>query len=116
MSSVNQSETVLNLAKLNEAFMNDLSIIKQILTAYQETVIDFEQRFKTLEREGNKENLSRLVHGLKGSSANIRAEQVATQAAKLQLMIDQGENYSNEVDPLMMSLNTLEQEINKLKS
>lgn len=116
MSIDKQSESVLDLAKLKDAFMNDLGIIKQILIAYQETILDFDQRFKQIENEGDQERLSQLVHGLKGSSANIRAEKVASQAAKLQKLIDQGLDYSQEVDPLLASLNTLEEEINRIKA
>lgn len=116
MNQADQQQTLLNLDMLNAAFMNDLDIIKQILGAYQETITDFEERFKQLENAGDLENLSRLVHGLKGSSANIRAELVASKAARLQQLIDQKADYSEALDPLLSSLNLLEQEIEKIKA
>mgnify|MGYP000436034007 CR=1 FL=1 len=95
--------------------LGDLNIIKQILNAFQETVQHFEEDFKALESQGDQEQLSRLVHGLKGSSANIRADSVSSQAAKLQKLIDQDEDYTEELNPLLESISLLEQEINKIK-
>lgn len=115
----NQSDDqkeILDIAKLKDAFMDDLAIIKQILGAYQETVQNFEEDFKTLERAGDYEELSRLVHGLKGSSANIRASDVTNMAANLQGLIDQKKNYSDELNPLLKSIAELEKEINKIKA
>lgn len=110
---INQLKT-LDVDKLKDTFMGDLNIIKQILNAFQGTLQDFEQEFKTLESSGDREKLSRLVHGLKGSSANIRADKVASQAANLQKIIDQNEDYSKEINPLLESISLLEKEINKI--
>ncbi len=109
-------ENVLDIEKLKDSFMGDLTIIKEILSAFQETVEHFEEEFKTLESAGNREQLSRLVHGLKGSSANIRAESVSSQAANLQKLIDQNKDYSDKVDPLLRSIALLEQAITNIKA
>ena len=116
MNQMNEQKQVIDLAKLQETFMDDLNIIKQILSAFQDTIQNFEADFKSLESDGDQEQLSRLVHGLKGSSANIRAESVSSQAAHLQKLIDQNEDYSKEVHPLLESISLLEKEINKIKS
>ena len=89
MHQTDDPKNVIDIVKLKETFMDDLNIIKQILSAFQDTIQDFEEKFKSLESTGDQEQLSRLVHGLKGSSANIRAENVASQAANLQKLIDQ---------------------------
>lgn len=107
---------ILDITKLKGAFMNDLDIIKQILSVFQDTVKNFEEDFKSLESAGNYEELSRLVHGLKGSSANIRASDVTNMAANLQGLIDQKKDYSDELNPLLDSIAELEKEINKIKA
>ena len=112
---MNQKD-VLDIDKLKDSFMGDLNIIKQILSAFQDTIQNFEKDFKTLENSGDQNELSRLVHGLKGSSANIRAESVSSQAAQLQKRIDQNEDYTDDVHPLMESIALLEEEINKIKA
>ena len=81
-------DNIIDIAKLNDAFMGDLSIIKQILSAFQQTFANFEKDFKQLESARDKESLSRLVHSLKGSAANIRAEKVSKQAAHVQVLIE----------------------------
>lgn len=110
------TQLVLDLEKLKQTFMGDLDIIKQILGAFQVTIKDFEEDFKRLETEGDQEQLSRLVHGLKGSSANIRAESVASQAAALQKKVDQQEDYSDDLNPLLDSIARLDDEISKIQA
>lgn len=107
---------IIDLAKLNEAFMGDADIIKQILSAFQDTVANFENDFKALDSANDNEQLSRLVHGLKGSAANIRAERVAKQAAYMQQLIDQKKNYAAHVDELLVSLSQLQNQINAIKA
>ena len=106
----------IDIVKLKDAFMGDFTIIKQILSAFQETIEHFEIEFISLEKANDQEQLSRLVHGLKGSSANIRAESVASKAAKLQQSIDQHEDYSEERDVLFESISLLRQEIFFIKT
>lgn len=115
-SDMKNHKDVLDMDKLKDSFMGDLNIIKQILSAFQDTIQDFEKEFKSLEDSGNQTELSRLVHGLKGSSANIRAENVSIQAANLQQRIEQNEDYTDDVNPLLESIALLEQEINKIKA
>lgn len=112
----NKQTTILDMVKLKAAFMNDLSIIKEILSAFQETVQCFEEDFKSLERAGNQEQLSSLVHTLKGSSANIRADLVSSNAANLQILIDQKRAYSESFYSLLASISDLEKEIIKIKA
>tara|TARA_R110001592_G_scaffold361515_1_gene672352 strand:+ start:2590 stop:2946 length:357 start_codon:yes stop_codon:yes gene_type:complete len=116
ISQTKEPQNIIDIAKLKETFMGDSNIIKQILSAFQDTVQSFEEEFKTLESECDQEQLSRLVHGLKGSSANIRADSVASQAARLQQLIDQQEEYSEALNLLLASMSLLEQEINKIKA
>tara|TARA_B100001063_G_C16358120_1_gene354676 strand:+ start:190 stop:546 length:357 start_codon:yes stop_codon:yes gene_type:complete len=106
----------LNIEKLNETFMNDSGIIKQILSAFQETVANFASDFKALEQEKNYEQLSRLVHGLKGSAANIRAETVAKHAAQVQKLIDQKKDYVDESVALLSSLTELQVQIEQIQT
>jgi HPt (histidine-containing phosphotransfer) domain-containing protein len=115
MNQTNDQKNVIDLAQLKDTFMGDLNVIKQILSAFQDSLQHFEEEFKSLASVGNQDQLSRLVHGLKGSSANIRADNVASQAANLQKLIDQKLDYSNELDPLLNSISLLEDEINKIK-
>tara|TARA_R110001599_G_C12026621_1_gene639582 strand:+ start:132 stop:488 length:357 start_codon:yes stop_codon:yes gene_type:complete len=115
----NQSDDqkdILDIAKLKDAFMDDLDITKQILGVFQDSVQNFEKDFKSLENAGNHEELSRLVHNLKGSSANIRASDVANMAENLQGLIDQKKDYSDELNPLLESIAELEKEITKIKA
>ena len=100
-----------NSRELNEAFMGDVEIIKQILAEFQKTVVNFEKDFRALERVGDKERLSMLVHSLKGSSANIRSETVSKQAALVQNLIDQGQAYAPQFDVLISVLSKLKNEI-----
>tara|TARA_R110002072_G_scaffold163353_2_gene315836 strand:- start:18003 stop:18356 length:354 start_codon:yes stop_codon:yes gene_type:complete len=116
MDQDNYQENILDVTKLNETFMSDSDIIKQILSAFQETAASFEEDFKTLGRAKNKEELSRLVHGLKGSSANIRAGNVARQSAHIQQLIDQNKDYSSEAAELFDSLSQLNDQIIKFKA
>ena len=115
MDQSSVQDKVLDIAKLHETFMND-AVIKQILSAFQETVASFEEDFKALEKAGDSEQLSRLVHGLKGSAANIRAEKVAKQAAHVQHLIDQGQSFSVAIDELLGSLSQLGNQINLIKA
>ena len=107
-------DNAIDIIKLNEAFMGDLSIIRQILSAFQETVANFQQDFKNLVEADDAEQLSRLAHGLKGSAANIRAEKVARQAAHVQMLIDQDQNYSTEAQELFVLLSQLNDKINSI--
>ena len=116
MNQTSDQKDVIDFAMLKDTFMGDLNIIKQILSAFQDTLKDFEEEFKALESTGDQNQLSRLVHGLKGSSANIRADNVASQAANLQKLIDQNEDYSNEMGLLLSSISLLDEEINKIRS
>jgi HPt (histidine-containing phosphotransfer) domain-containing protein len=113
---LSDQKNTLDIVKLKAAFMDDLTIIKQVLGAFQDTVQNFEEDFKSLESIGNREELSKLVHNLKGSSANIRAVSVSSQAANLQNLIDQNKDYSDELNPLLESISVLEKEINKIKA
>lgn len=106
----------INIEKLNETFMNDSGIIKQILSAFQETVANFESDFNALHQAKNHEQLSRLVHGLKGSAANIRAETVAKQAAHVQQLIDQKKDYADESVALLSSLTALQLQIDQIQA
>tara|TARA_R110002167_G_scaffold13667_5_gene56416 strand:- start:124 stop:480 length:357 start_codon:yes stop_codon:yes gene_type:complete len=107
---------ILDIAMLKDAFMNDLDIIKQILSVFQDSIQNFEEDFKSLDNAGDHEELSRLVHTLKGSSANIRASDLTNMAANLQGLIDQKKDYSDELNPLLESIAELEKEINKIKA
>lgn len=105
-------ENILDLAKLNETFMGDTEIIKQILCAFQEAVVSFEDEFKQAEGERDKEAMSRLVHSLKGSSANIRAEKVSKEAAHAQGLIDRDQHYNEAMAELFRSVSQLVSQIN----
>ncbi len=87
MTATNSS---LALDQLNEAFMNNMDIIKQILGAFKESFQSFEKEFNEIKSSGDLDALSRLAHGLKGSAANIRAEHVSQKAAALQYCFDEG--------------------------
>jgi len=104
----------INMQKLNEAFMNNMDIIKQILASFQESFNYFEEQFREAEKKGDTEIMSRLAHGLKGSAGNIRAELLSEQAANLQTKIDTGSVFESEFSDLMSSLNALNKQIDAL--
>ena len=106
-----QDKQLLDVEALKAAFMSDMAIIKQILQAFQETFNSFQTEFDTLHQAGKPLELSRLVHGLKGSSANIRVDSLASQAASLQQLIDQKQDYVEAYRILLMTLSRLDQEI-----
>lgn len=109
-------KVILDMDALKVAFMDDISIIKQILQAFQDTFKHFQTEFDALHQAGMMQELSRLVHGLKGSSANIRANVLASQAAVLQQQIDQKQDYQEIYRALLMTLSRLDQEIESLKA
>jgi len=111
-----QDKQLLDIEALKAAFMGDMAIIKQILQAFQETFHSFQAEFDSLHKAGKQVEISRLVHGLKGSSANIRAQFLANQAASLQHKIDQKQDYAEAYQILLIMLSRLDQEIESLKA
>jgi len=111
MTDINDQKLVLDMDALKAAFMGDTAIVKQILFAFQDTFRDFQKEFETLHSDAKIIELSRLVHGLKGSSANIRANTLATQAAELQQQIDQEQDYTQTYRHLLVTLSRINQEI-----
>lgn len=111
-----QDKQLLDVEALKAAFMGDMAIIKQILQAFQETFHAFQAEFDALHQAGKQLELSRLVHGLKGSSANIRAQFLANQAASLQHKIEQKQDYADAYRILLITLSRLDQEIESLKA
>lgn len=109
-----QEEQLLDVEVLKVAFMGDVGIIKQILQAFQESFVNFQAEFDALHQAGKLLELSRLVHGLKGSSANIRAQALATQSASLQHKIDQKQDYAEAYRMLLIMLSLLDQEIENI--
>lgn len=102
---------LLDMEALKSAFMGDNFIIKQILQAFQDTFKDFQKEFDRLHMDVKSEELSRLVHGLKGSSANIRANLLSEQAASLQQQIDQNQDYTETYQHLKSTLSRINREI-----
>jgi len=107
-------ETPLDLEKLNKMFKCNEVIIHKILAAFQTSFDDFEAEFRNAEKTGDTEVMSRLVHSLKGSAGNIRAEALADQAANLQDKIDDGEVLGDSFDDLLGSLDDLNKQIDSL--
>lgn len=107
-----EQNVLLDMDALKSAFMGDDFIIKQILQAFQDTFKDFQNEFDRLHMDVKSDELSRLVHGLKGSSANIRANLLSAQAASLQQQIDQNQDYTAAYQHLISTLSRLNREIN----
>jgi len=108
------SQSPLSMDKLSEAFMNDMDIIKEILSSFKEGFENFESEFDQAEQEGDAETMSRLAHGLKGSAGNIRAETLSTNAATLQHKIDDGKEFKIARADVLSSLDALNQQIDAL--
>ena len=104
----------LDVAKLNEAFMNNQDIIKQILSSFKESFVNFEEEFVEAQYNEDVELMSRLAHGLKGSSGNIRAESLSAQAADLQHKIDNGEKVGVLADEVIAGLKSLISQIDDI--
>lgn len=111
---MSDSNSPLNMDKLNDAFMNNMDIIKQILGSFKESFSGFEEEFVEAQYEGNNELMSRLAHGLKGSAGNIRAEGVSSLAAELQNKIDSGEKVGVLADSVISSLKELLDQIDQI--
>jgi len=117
--SEHDGNTPLDMDKLNESFMQNREIVKTILTAFKDSFGDFEGQFREAEKNGDVEVMSRLAHSLKGSAGNIRANQVAGQAADLQNQIDDGADYAeitDSFDDLLESLDELNSYIDEFVS
>ncbi len=110
----NKSETLIDVEALKVNFMGDMDIIKQILQTFLVTYEHFPAEFDTLNKKGDRVELSRLVHGLKGSSANIRAGLLSSQAATLQKSIEQHEDYTQLSEALANTFEQLKKEISAL--
>jgi len=106
----------LDMDKLNAAFMDNLDIIKQILSSFKECFENFESEFRAAENIGDTELMSRLAHGLKGSAGNIRAESLSAKAADLQHKIDAGSNFDVEVSEVLSGLHALYLQIDDINS
>ena len=111
MMELDDQNVLLDMNGLKAAFMEDVAIIKQILRAFQDTFRDFPEEFESLHSEAKLTELSRLVHGLKGSSANIRASYLSAQAASLQEQIDQKQDYTETYQHLLSTLSRTNREI-----
>lgn len=111
MTELDEGRIVLDLDALKAAFMGDDVIIKQILQAFQDTFRNFQSEFDRLHKDAKWQELSRLVHGLKGSSANIRAAELSHQAASLQQQIDQKQDYTEAYHHVLSSLSHIYREI-----
>jgi HPt (histidine-containing phosphotransfer) domain-containing protein len=114
MTEVKDQNVILNMDELGAAFMGDMAIIKQILQAFQETFEHFQRDFECLEQQGKRQEMARLVHGLKGSSANIRAQDVSQQSAKVQERLDQLQDYTESYRTLLDSLSDLNRQITNI--
>jgi HPt (histidine-containing phosphotransfer) domain-containing protein len=111
VAEVSDQKAILDMDQLGAAFMRDMTIIKQILQAFQETFEHFHEDFENLQQQGKRQEMARLVHGLKGSSANIRALAVSQQSAELQHQLDQDQDYSKAYHTLLDGLAELSQKI-----
>ncbi len=70
--------------ELHERMMNDVSLVRHIVKAfYSDTPLHFSELKKAL-NEGRFEDARRLVHGIKGSSANIAARALHSAALDLE--------------------------------
>ncbi len=106
----NKGSDPLDMQKLNESFLHNTDVIKTILKAFQDSFDDFEEQFRTAEGQGDRECMGRLAHSIKGSAGNIRAKELASQAAELEQQItsDAGEQQIHEsFDQLLQSLDDL---------
>ncbi len=113
------ARTPLDMDRLNESFMQNRDIVKTILSAFKDSFGDFESQFRDAEKQGDYETMSRLAHSLKGSAGNIRASQVAGQAAELQHQIDDQADYAEitgSFDDLLDSLDELNSYIDEFLS
>lgn len=109
-----ENNKVLDLVALKQVFMGDLKIINEILAAFQDSFKEFSREFDALLEQSDLPELARLVHCLKGSSANIRAQVLSDEAAKLQRLIERNVDFAESAQHLKRYLNALGQEISQL--
>ncbi|KZY33663.1 MULTISPECIES: Hpt domain-containing protein [unclassified Oleiphilus] len=91
MSDQTSESQCIDMDKLTETFMNNMDIVKQVLSSFKGSFVTFEEEFLNAQQQGDTELMSRLAHGLKGSAGNIRASSLSAKAADLQHKIDLGE-------------------------
>ena len=116
MNATEQLSQALDMNKLNDAFMNNLDIIKQILSSFKDSFESFESDFRSADKAGDTDLMSRLAHGLKGSAGNIRAELLSSKAADLQHKIDEGSDYEIEISEVILGLQALYLQIDEIIS
>jgi len=114
--STEQIPKPLDMNKLNDAFMDNLDIIKQILSTFKESFASFESEFRSAVKVGDTELMSRLAHGLKGSAGNIRAESLSAKAADLQHKVDEGKGFDIEMREVVSGLHSLYMQIDDITS
>jgi CheY-like chemotaxis protein len=97
--------------ELKERMMHDVSLVRHIVKAfYSDTPQHFSELKKAI-REGRLEDARRLVHGIKGSSANIAARAMQNAALDLETQIKE-----NKVELLDEKFAQLENQFSVLTS
>ena len=104
----------LDMDVLNETFMNNLDIIKQVLSSFKGSFESFEEEFLDAQQSADTELMSRLAHGLKGSAGNIRAKALSAKAADLQYKIEAGNSPGALADEVIGELAGLLREIDTI--
>lgn len=101
----------LDMPKLSETFMNNMDIIKQVLSSFKGSFEAFEAEYLSATKAGDTEQMSRLAHGLKGSAGNIRSEVLSLKAAELQKKIESGDEVGVLAGEVISDLTALLKEI-----
>jgi HPt (histidine-containing phosphotransfer) domain-containing protein len=114
MSGLNVDSQYLNMAKLTETFMDNMDIIKQVLSSFKGSFENFEQEFIEAQQSIDNEQMTRLAHGLKGSAGNIRAEGLSQKASELQRKLEGGESPGILAEEVIVDLAGLLREIDSI--
>ncbi|MCG8632848.1 MAG: response regulator [Desulfobacterales bacterium] len=81
---------VFDREKCNERFGNDDELIQVVLDSFMQETPDLINNLTTAVRDQDADNIRSCAHALKGSAANVNAEQLKETAFSLEKMADQG--------------------------
>jgi HPt (histidine-containing phosphotransfer) domain-containing protein len=107
---VEDTSSIFDRQALINRLMGDEELMREVLVTYIQEIPSLLNQLKTSLANGDVKTTERLVHTIKGSSANLGAEALRTAAAGLEKFIKTG-----ELELVTAGIGSLEKEFERLK-